>query len=60
MLSALCAVQAFDELAAQGFRIRHVSGFAVDGQDRYAEVLLAGDYPAELRTDHALQLMAPM
>jgi Bacterial tandem repeat domain 1/Trypsin-like peptidase domain len=28
--------QAFNELVGQGFQLTHVSGYAVDGQDRYA------------------------
>ena len=38
--------QTFDELGAQGYRLVHVSGYVVNGQDRYAGIWIQEDGPA--------------
>jgi hypothetical protein len=38
--------QTFDDLGAQGYRLVHVSGYAVNGEDRYAAIWQLTDGPA--------------
>jgi hypothetical protein len=45
-LTAAQYQQTFDELVNQGYRLTHVSGYTVDGQDRYAAIWVQADGPA--------------
>ncbi len=38
--------QTFDDLGSQGYRLIHVSGYSIDGEDRYAAIWIQEDGPA--------------